>query len=354
MFEDFFTRHNLAQETIAVGVSGGADSLALALMLKDELKAQKNRIVALTVDHGLRPSSKKEAQYVADIMKKNGIEHHILVWQGQKPKAGIEEAARHARYFLIKEWCIKHNVRFLMTAHHLLDQAETFLMRLERGSGLNGLCGMCEATSYHGITILRPLLSTHPDTLKNYLKKSSIAWIEDESNDDLNLLRVKIRKFLPVFEKQTGISPSKIVQTMLRLQGSRNYFDRLIQKLFKNNFKSYQNTAFRCSKNFFETLEGEISYRLLCFVIKTTARTDYPPEAQKVFALLKELEKPNFKAATLGGCQMICRNGFLWFVPEHIQNTTYSRHKWNDFVKENPTYRGQKIPLPVKKILTGK
>ncbi|MBQ7659470.1 MAG: tRNA lysidine(34) synthetase TilS [Alphaproteobacteria bacterium] len=353
MFKDFLTRHDLAQETIAVGVSGGADSLALALMLCDELKAQKNRIIALTVDHGLRPSSKKEAQYVADIMKKNGIEHHILIWKGQKPKTGIEEAARQARYRLIKNWCVEHNVRFLMTAHHLLDQAETFFMRLERGSGLSGLCGMNEATHHHGITVLRPLLSTHPDVLKDYLKKRSIAWVEDESNNDSSLLRVKIRKFLPVFEKQTGITPSKIAQTMLRLQGSRNYFDRLISKLFKNNFKSYKNKAFRCSKVFFQALDDEIAYRLLCFIIQTTAQTDYAPEAQKIFKLLKKLGKPNFKAATLGHCQMICMNGFLWFVPEHIQNMTYSRQKWNDFIKENPQYKAQKIPLPVKKILTG-
>ena len=138
--EDFLLTHNIKNTTVAVAVSGGADSLALVLMAAEMYAVDSIKIVALTVDHGLRSTSAQEAEYVANLMKAHGIEHHILVWEGIKPQTGIEEAARAARYELMREWCLRNDVHYLMVAHHLFDQAETFLMRLQRGSGLKGLC----------------------------------------------------------------------------------------------------------------------------------------------------------------------------------------------------------------------
>ena len=94
--QDFFTKYGIENQAIAVGVSGGADSLALALRLNE----QGYKIVALTVDHGLRPEARIEAEYVASVMQKYNIEHHILTWVGTKPQTSIEEAAREARYNL--------------------------------------------------------------------------------------------------------------------------------------------------------------------------------------------------------------------------------------------------------------
>ncbi|MBQ2810550.1 MAG: tRNA lysidine(34) synthetase TilS, partial [Alphaproteobacteria bacterium] len=129
MFEKFLKKHNITETSICVGVSGGSDSLGLVLMLNDELTPLGYKIIALTVNHHLRKSAQDEADYVAKVMQTYGIEHHILHWQGQKPLAGVEEAARKARYSLIGSWCKENNVKVLMTAHHLYDQAETFFMR---------------------------------------------------------------------------------------------------------------------------------------------------------------------------------------------------------------------------------
>ena len=148
---------HITGDRVAVGVSGGADSLALVFLLDEILRPQGRRVIALTVDHGLREESSAEADYVSQLMAKYGIEHHILVWQGKKPSTGIEEAAREARYALLCGWCQAHEVETLCVAHHQQDQAETFLIRLQRGSGLTGLCGMSELSRRDGLKIVRQI-----------------------------------------------------------------------------------------------------------------------------------------------------------------------------------------------------
>ena len=186
--EELFAKYQIKDKVIAVGVSGGADSLALVLQAAEELAVFGRKVVALTVDHGLRPTSRMEAEYVAGLMQKHGIEHHILTWTGEKPATGIEEAARQARYALIAEWCNQNEVNVLLTAHHAKDQAETFLMRLQRGSGLEGLCGIREYSVRDGLVILRPLLGVNPESLRNYLRQRNVVWVEDESNNDTAFL----------------------------------------------------------------------------------------------------------------------------------------------------------------------
>ena len=215
---ELIAKYKIRTNFIAVGVSGGADSLALALMLKEECANYGIKVVALTVNHKLRPSADKEADYVAKIMQKHNIEHHILIWKGEKPLTGVEEAARLARYDLLENWCFKNGIKYLATAHHLRDQAETFLMRLERGSGLEGLCSMREITTYKSIKILRPLLHTSPEFMENYLRARKINWIHDESNDNTDFLRVKMRKFLPELMQKTCIDLFKFDEAITNLQ----------------------------------------------------------------------------------------------------------------------------------------
>ena len=110
---EFLDKYNIQDDVLAVGVSGGADSLALALLLNECLRPVGKKVVALTVDHQLRPESADEAAYVAQVMEQKGIEHHILVWNENKPKTGIEEAARVARYRLLSAWCHQHQIHCL-------------------------------------------------------------------------------------------------------------------------------------------------------------------------------------------------------------------------------------------------
>ena len=309
------------------------------------------KIIALTVNHHLRKSAQDEADYVAKVMQTYGIEHHILHWQGQKPLAGVEEAARKARYSLIGSWCKENNVKVLMTAHHLYDQAETFFMRLERGSGLDGLCGMNEVFQTPDFMVARPLLNTNPQVMKNYLKTRNIAWIEDESNYCTDLLRVKIRQFLPEFEQKTGIDALKIVQTMHRLQASKNHIENEVKKIIKNRFQSLQNDAFWCNLPDFLSLDSELKYRILGKLLKTIGNTDYTPQADKVFNLIEKIEAQNFKSATLNNCHICCLNNKLWFLPEKIVCPEYSAKAWQQYVLEHQKYKNKKLPSNLKKLI---
>ncbi len=351
MFQDFLEKHNIKPQTLAVGVSGGADSLACVLILNDELSKKGYKIVALTVDHKLRPSSTDEALYVKKIMLQNNIEHHILTWSGEKPLTGIEENARQARYKLISEWCKKNKVSYLITAHHLLDQAETFFMRLQRGSGLDGLCGMQALSQIENITILRPFLLTQPDVFKNYLKKRHISWIEDESNNDENLLRVRIRRFLPLLEEATDISPLKIVQTMQRLQNSRDYFSLKIQTLIQNNFKRWHKKAYSCRQNFFLNQPQELQYRLISFLLQSISQTAYQPEAEKILKLIEKMQTQTFKSSTLGHCQISLKNNQFWFLPEKVETGCYSPKHWKEYAKEHNLQKTGKIPASLKRLI---
>lgn len=351
MFETFLKKHNITEKSICIGVSGGSDSLALVLMANQELKPLGYKIIALTVNHHLRASAQNEAEYVAQLMKKYDIEHHILHWQGQKPLTGIEEAARKARYNLIGQWCKKNNVKILMTAHHLYDQAETFFMRLERGSGLDGLCGMNEVLHTPDFIIARPLLNINPKIMKNYLIEKNINWIEDESNYCTDLLRVKIRQFLPKFEQQTGISALKIVQTMSRLQSSKKHIDDEVSNIINNKFKNFYNMAFECNLTDFLGLDAELKYRIVGKLLKLVGHTDYTPQADKIFNLITKIQNTNFKSATLNKCQIKHFNNKLWFLPEQLDFIEYNTKIWKDYIKENKYYKNKKIPYEIKKII---
>ena len=170
-----FERH----PEIAVAVSGGPDSLALAILLDRWARRRGGRAIALTVDHGLREESAAEARRVGRWMRGRGIAHHILVWRGRKPKHGVQAAARDARYALLESWCRRHAILHLALAHHRDDQIETFLMRLGRGSGLDGLAAMPAIAERGGVRLLRPLLDIDKARLVASLAAMGQGWIED-------------------------------------------------------------------------------------------------------------------------------------------------------------------------------
>ena len=338
--QEFLVKHNIKEKVLAVGVSGGADSLALALMANEQLKVYGYKIIALTVNHGLRKSAAKEAEYVAQIMQKYGIEHHILVWQGEKPESGVEEAARLARYSLMKEWCDKNKVNVLLVAHHLRDQAETFLMRLQRGSGLSGLCAMREVSNFDGLKIVRPLLKVNPQVLKDYLKNKSIKWIEDESNRNTKYLRNKIREILPDFCASTGISLERIGEAATNLQSADDYIEKQIDMLFGGEIKQYGAEVFCFDYKDYLKWHDEVKFRVLARL----CRRQYIPRADSVLQLVKALDKLPFAGVTLGGREIFISYAGVWVVPEMAAKHKSTRKEWEEFVIKNPQYKKLKIP----------
>lgn len=346
--QEFLKKYNLDDNVLAAGVSGGADSLALVLWLDECLRPLGKRVIALTVDHGLRPESGSEAAYVHQLMKKKGIEHHILVWQGDKPKTGIEEEARLARYRLLSEWCQQNGIRCLCVAHHQLDQAETFLMRLQRGSGLNGLCGMQEVSEMYGLKILRPLLTVSPESLKKYLQQKKIEWVTDSSNNSDDFLRVRIRKFLPQMEEAIGVSPKRIVDTMAVLRRSRDYIQSQVTKFIKQHVRFWDECGVSLSLNVLSQQHDEIIYRVLSELIRTVAHSDYTVCAEDVERLQKAVFMPRFRGATLGHCEIFIAQGKIWIVPELKLKTKMPKKIWEDFVASHLEYAKSQLPYKLR------
>ena len=342
--EELFAKYQIKDEFVAVGVSGGADSLALVLQAAEELAVFGRKIVALTVDHGLRPTSRLEAEYVAGLMQKYGIEHHILTWTGKKPTTGIEEAARQARYALITEWCSQNNVHVLLTAHHAKDQAETFLMRLQRGSGLEGLCGIREYSVRDGLVILRPLLAVNPENLRDYLRQRAIVWVEDESNHDTTFLRGKIRQYLPELTENIGINIEKICNAVHNLQSAEDYIEQQLDLLLAHDVIWDFGTVCRFRYADYLSWHKEMKFRVLARL----CRREYIPRAERILALVNALNTLPFTGATLGGREIVLAYDWVWVVPERISKRVQSRKLWAEFVLQHPLYKNIKMPHKAK------
>jgi tRNA(Ile)-lysidine synthase len=199
-------------KSIAIAVSGGADSFALLHM------AQQSgaKIIALTVDHQLRSGSTDEAQMVAHWCRENNIEHHILPWHGEKPKSALQANARNARRRLLCDKCKELGIENLLLAHQADDQAETMLMRLQRGTGLKGLRAMQAVTrdKITGVRIIRPLLEMRRHELREYCLTNDLPFIDDPSNENPFFERIRIRHVLDKFPKLI----SGMARSAVRLQ----------------------------------------------------------------------------------------------------------------------------------------
>lgn len=350
IIRNFLAKHQITDTKFVIGVSGGADSLALALMFKEEFPDYD--LVALTVDHQLRPTSRKEADYVAAIMQQYGIKHHILTWIGDKPETGIEEQAREARYKLMCDWCKENGYSYLTIAHHLYDQAETFLMRLQRGSGLYGLAAMDDVSCKDEIFVLRPLLMTHPDDLKTYLDKRNIQWVEDESNTDRRLLRVKIRCFLPILEQETGISPLRICQAVSDLQNTKAYMEENVNNLIHSYCHNWNDCAYSLDFTVFSGWHKDLQFYFVRKILQKLTCKPYYTEAESIYFFLKQLVQESFRSVTLGNCIVIKDDLRLWFILENRQTTIhYSNSEWEDYAHVHPQVKGIKIPHKLKQIL---
>ncbi len=226
LFQDF-QNYNC----ILVAVSGGPDSTALLWLLSRWCSVQDKgpKLIAATLDHRLRPEAKAEAAAVGKFARRLKIPHHILVWSGKKPKSGIQEAARGARYRLLGDLARKTGAAAVVTAHTLDDQAETLLHRIGRGSGLSGLAGIRKLTVLDGVVLLRPLLGISKARLVATLRKARISFADDPSNRDPRYLRPRLRRLAPELARE-GIDAARLSTLSKRLARA----DAAIEKFVDN------------------------------------------------------------------------------------------------------------------------
>ena len=170
--------------------------MGLVILANRWARQRGGQVTALTIDHGLRKGAAKEAAKVGKWLAKYSIKHEILRWRGDKPITGIQEAARNARYGLMDQWCKNNHILHLLLAHTLDDQAETLLMRFQRGSGLDGLAAMSVQRELTHCRLLRPILDYSRNALREFLNYQGQGWLEDPSNNDSRFFRTRVRSLL--------------------------------------------------------------------------------------------------------------------------------------------------------------
>jgi tRNA(Ile)-lysidine synthase len=209
---------------LVLAVSGGPDSTALMVLAarwRKSLKA-KPKLIAVTVDHGLRKEAKREAAAVGRLARKLGIAHRTLRWSGRKPKTGLQEAARAARYGLLAGAAHKANASHVLTAHTRDDQAETVLIRMSRGSGVSGLAAMARISALPGdgegqIKLVRPLLDIPKARLIATLRAAKITFADDPSNRDPRFTRARLRGLMAELARE-GLDARRLSLLARRLK----------------------------------------------------------------------------------------------------------------------------------------
>jgi tRNA(Ile)-lysidine synthase len=208
---------------LVLAVSGGPDSTALmVLVARWRGRAKSPRLIAVTIDHGLRKEAKREAKAVEKLAAKLGIEHRTLEWTGRKPKTGLQEAARLARYRLLCDVAREVGAAHVLTAHTRDDQAETILIRMARGSGVSGLAGMfvhsrIPTEEGRDLGLVRPLLGIPKSRLIATLKAAKVRYANDPSNRDPRFTRSRFRELMPALARE-GLTASRLAALARRVQ----------------------------------------------------------------------------------------------------------------------------------------
>lgn len=283
--------------TIAVAVSGGPDSLCLALLLNGWALALGGHVVALTVDHGLRPESRSEALQVGQWLSARGMDHHILDWAGAKPSSAIQTKARDARYDLMGDWCERRNIRFLALGHQLQDQAETLLLRLRQGSGLDGLASMAARRQRGNVCLLRPLLGVPRDRLIATLAAWNQPYIDDPSNKNPRYERVRMRSLMAGL----GLSAQGLADTARVLGQARQTMAALVDRA-EALLVSHHAMGFAVVDGAgLQSLPPEVGLRLLSRLVQRIGGAVYPPRSDRLERLFQT------QNGTLAGCRVVPR-----------------------------------------------
>ncbi|MDA8231909.1 MAG: tRNA lysidine(34) synthetase TilS [Magnetospirillum sp.] len=292
-----------ADPQIAVAVSGGPDSLALALLAADWAAARGGRAHCLTVDHRLRPQSTAEAETVGGWLAARGIAHAILPWTGEKPQADLQRAARDARYALLRGWCRERGFLHLLLAHHRDDQAETLLLRLGRGSGVDGLSGMACVHEAADARLVRPLLGLPRARLAATLSARGQPWIEDPSNANPAFARVRMRQLLPDLAPE-GLTSRRLAETARRLGRARAALEEGVAAAAARWVVLHPAGFATIDAQAFALLPDEIGLRLVSRLVMAVGGGVYPPRRERLERIHAALSGTAFSAATLGGCRL--------------------------------------------------
>ncbi len=367
---------------VAVACSGGADSMALALLLKDWVRSGGGRLTALTVDHRLRAGSTAEARQVGDWLRRRKIEHVILTRPDAPLDGNLQAEARRVRYALMTDWCVAQGVLHLFLAHHREDQAETLLLRLAGGSGVDGLAAMAPVTEMPALRLLRPLLDVPRARLAATLAAAGQRHVEDPSNANTAFRRVRLRQAAALLDRE-GLTAARLAGTARRMAQARSALDAATARLLAEAVVLYPEGYATLAIGPFRAAPVDIALRALARLVTTVAGGDYPPRLERVERLLAEVVSASDEGGsqgggrTLGGCRILPWKGLLLVCREpraaaevaipagealfwdgrfrlrlggsaRGEVRRLGRGGWADIVARCPELRTTRVPAPVR------
>jgi tRNA(Ile)-lysidine synthase len=291
---------------LALAVSGGPDSLALMQLAAQWRGARGSgpELHVLTVDHGLRAASRDEALMVGCMAATLGLRHAILTWEGQVVgRNALQARARAARYDLMADYCHANDIPALATAHTLDDQAETFLMRLKRGSGLDGLAAIPLTGAWSGVVLERPLLDVPKARLIATLEARSIGFASDPSNSDMRFERTRVRGSKSALAT-LGLTQKALALSARRLRRAREALDHAASSFLAASSETSDAGYAVVDADALASAPQEIALRALARLIASVGGGEEPLRLAKLEALLASLAANPDKTHTLGRCRV--------------------------------------------------
>ena len=293
--------------SLVLAVSGGADSMALMHLCAAWVGRTENapHLLVVTVDHGLRAGSGAEAEWVGQRAGALGLAHEILHWEGLKPATGVQEAAREARYRLLADRARRESAPCaIVTAHHQDDQAETLLMRLARGSGIDGLSGMREVepvpAGEPAPDLVRPLIGVPRARLVATLEHLGVTWLDDPSNESEVFERVRLRKAGPLLS-ELGLTNAQLARSARRLGRARQALEQGAAELWREAADLHHGAYATIDRAVFDGAPAELRLRVLSRALNAMGGGREPPRLSQVERLLERLEQGGMEPETLGG-----------------------------------------------------
>lgn len=282
------------RDRYGIAVSGGPDSMALLALMHSAFPGQ---VEAATVDHQLRPESGQEAAMVADWCASRAIPHVILA--PASPITGsLQAAAREARYQLLENWRQERGLDWLLTAHHADDQAETLLMRLNRGSGVSGLAGVRARNG----RLLRPLLDWRRSELGSIAEQLALPVVHDPSNIDPRFDRVAMRQKLA---QADWIDPLAVSRSASAMAEAGQALDWMVDRFAHDHLSRDENGTVRLDRT---DLPREIMRRLVLQMLQLADPDVSPPRGETLDQALVQLYAG--RKTMIGN--LLLQGGMLW------------------------------------------
>lgn len=303
---------------IGLAVSGGGDSMALLHLIADAKPQMPPKII--TINHGLRPEAAAEAAFVARVCATLALTHTTLMWDGWQGRGNVQAVARTARYQMLASFAQEHGLNTIALGHTADDVAETFLMRLARGAGVEGLAAMPSHFQRHGVAFARPLLAIDRAALREYLSAKGAAWVEDPSNDDTQFQRVRMRQLLPQLDV-AGLGVAQLAQTAHRLRDAQAVLRAEVENLAAGITADAAGQMImpdELTARFAPEIQRQFWMRLLQWM----GNAPYPPRAE---ALNTAIDRARHEGrAQLAGCEIVASQSALIVYRESraVANTT--------------------------------